>query len=169
MIAFARANYALRLHNGRCKDMDFTKCGGFYYDPSNTYAEPPLEAELDYNETPLIYEGAIPASYGMDFLEITLAKRSFNQPVSISVEGVSDVTRFIVQLWQVRRASPKQRSITPYPESIPVNPDGGYTIVLPSQDDLEFDRLALIITRLDAQESEDPNGNYTVRVMPDSG
>jgi hypothetical protein len=166
LVAFARANYALRLHNGRCKELDFSKCGGLYYDPSNTYVEPPLAAELAYNETPLIYEGAIPASYGMDFLEITLEKRSFDQPVTISIEGGSDVTRFSVQLWKVIRASPKQRAITPYPESVPVNCDGIHKIVLPNQDDLDFDRLALIITRLDAHEHEDPNGNYILRVMP---
>ncbi len=167
LVAFARANYALRLHNGRCKDASLSKCGGLYYDPSRTYAEPPLEAELDYDETPLTYKGVIPASYGMDFLEITLARRSFSQPVIISFEGKSDETRFNVQLWQVRRASPKQRAITPYPESLPVNPDGGYRIVLPSQDDLEFDRLALIITRVDAQENVDTNGTYTVSIVPD--
>ncbi len=46
LIAFASANYALRLENGRCATEGPASCGGIYYDPDRMYADPPVEAEL---------------------------------------------------------------------------------------------------------------------------
>ena len=80
LIAFARANYALRLVNGRCTEPDVADCRDFYYDPRRIYADPPLAAELDYDGTSLIHDGGIPASYGMDFVEVRLDGAVHNQP-----------------------------------------------------------------------------------------
>ena len=55
LVAFARANYALRLENGRCATSDIAECGGNHYDPHNMHTDPPLEAELDYSGSTLTY------------------------------------------------------------------------------------------------------------------
>ena len=68
LTAFAQANYALRLANGRCTAGDIGACGGHYYDPHHMYAAPPLEAALDYEGTLLTFSGSIPASFGIDLV-----------------------------------------------------------------------------------------------------
>jgi len=165
LIAFARANYALHLRDGRCKVMDFTKCGGFYYDPSAMYVPPPLEAELVYDGSSLTYEGTIPASFGMDFIEIDLDENILQQSLMLIVEGVSEVAQFSVQLWKVDQIHPKPYAVTAVPDVIPSRPNGIHELVLTDLDTTNYDRLALIITRLDAQELDDPNGAYTVSVV----
>jgi hypothetical protein len=55
LIAFARANYALRLENGRCAKEDFAQCGERYYDPDRIYMNPALEARLHYHGAALTY------------------------------------------------------------------------------------------------------------------
>lgn len=47
-----------------------------------------------------------------------------------------------------------------------VNPDGSLTFVIPAIHWATYDRLGLIITRLDAQEALDPIGAYTVGLHP---
>ena len=100
----------------------------------------------------------------MDFIEITLENRSYKQPVIVSVEGGSDIAQLNVQLWKVRRASPKQYAISTNPEELSQQPDGNYMQVVPSQDTMSYDKLVLIITRLDSLEPEDPEGIYTITV-----
>jgi hypothetical protein len=43
-----------------------------------------------------------------------------------------------------------------------VNADGAYEYVVPNVDTTVYDRLALIVTRLDADETADPVGTYNV-------
>ena len=52
LVAFARANYALRLENGCCAAADLAQCGEFYYDPNHLYLDPPLEAEGRFRKLP---------------------------------------------------------------------------------------------------------------------
>ena len=99
LIAFARANYALRLEDGRCTAADLDGCRGHYYDPHNMYTEPSPEAELDYNGSPLTYDGSIPASFGMDFVEVGLNRGLNGQPVTITFQ--SEGARFNVEIWKL--------------------------------------------------------------------
>ncbi len=163
--AFARANFALRLENGRCAGLDDGPCGGRYYDPDECYVDPPLEAELVYDGAWKSYSGAIPSSYGMDFLEVRLGPAVHGQSLRIQLEGEGTVARFSVQIWKLSRRDAqgtKPRAITPQPEVVRVNADGAYEYVVPNVDTTAYDRLALIITRLDADETADPVGTYNV-------
>jgi len=167
LIAFARANYALHLVNGRCTTANLAGCGGFYYDPQNTYGEPPIEAELNYDGSQRTHAGAIPASYGMDFVEVSLDPSVNGQPVTIKVQGEGETARFDVQIWKLGRWGAKPCAITSYPETIPQDSGGTHVVAIPQLETTAWDRLAIIVVRLDAGETVEPAGNY--RITLESG
>jgi hypothetical protein len=178
LIAFAQANYALRLEDGRCAASDLMGCLGWHYDPHYMYTDPPVEAELDYNGATLTYDGAISASFGMDFLEVSLDRGLTDQPIQITVR--SHGARLDVRVWRLGgggalAASPlaklggegtRPRGLTLQPESTFQGGDGLHTFLIPRLDPAKNDRLALIITRLDSHEGTDVVGDYTIRVWP---
>jgi hypothetical protein len=196
LVAFARANYALRLENGRCSGPDPFQCGGLYYDPDDLYADPPLEAQLYYDGTRLMdnefvrmspgpelagiaveetkyledkdghpaYVGAIPASYGMDFVEIHLAPWLQGRPLTVALQSGGAAARFDLQVWKLAPGATKPRAITPEAERVQAMGPGDWVraYAIPSVDTGAYDRLALIITRLDSDESTDPIGAYEI-------
>mgnify|MGYP001073464387 CR=1 FL=1 len=198
LIAFARANYALLLENGRCGSVDVTQCNGFYFDPASTYANPPLEAQLyydgvrlaedrlvptnsgpefdaiAYSETPVVesddgrpvYAGSISASYGMDFIEIHLAPGLRGHPLTVAVEREGEVARFDVQVWKLGPGTAAPRAMTPKPEDVPRTALGsdGRVHAIPNVDTTGSDRLAIIITRVDPNETADAVGAYRISV-----
>ena len=52
--------------------------------------------------------------------------------------------------------------MTPHPETVPQDHGAAHVYVIPRVDTTTYDRLALIITRLDSDETSDPAGNYTI-------
>jgi hypothetical protein len=102
LVAFARANYALRLENGRCTETHMAECGGLYHDPDGVYVDPPLEAVLDYGDgdatdnVGLTYDGAIPSSYGMDFIDVRLDPTLQGQPLTLKFQSKGEGARFDV-------------------------------------------------------------------------
>jgi hypothetical protein len=164
LIGFARANYGLRLGNGRCTAENRAECGGLYQDPDGTYADPPLEAKLSYAGSPMSYDGAIPTSYGMDFIEVTLNPFLQDQPVAVTFRGGGAVARFNVQIWKLGSGA-KPYAITLYPEVALQNQGDAHVYVIPQMDTTTYNRLAIIVTRVDGEESSDPVGAYTVVVQ----
>jgi hypothetical protein len=164
VIAFARANYALRLENGRCGDADYAACGGRYYDPQLKYVDPPLEAELLHDGAPLTYAGAVPTSFGMDFIELNLDPSVQGQPLTVRFQGEGEVARFSVQVWQLGSGEKKPRALTPQPETVAKNQGAAHAYVIPRLDMMMCDRLALIITRLDPDETTDGVGAYSITI-----
>jgi hypothetical protein len=164
LAAFARANFALRLANGRCTDPELKECQGRYYDPNHAYLRPRLAAERHYDGSRLLLEGAIASSYGMDFVEVSLDPNVHNQALIISFQGKGQSTRFNVQIWKLMADEGKLRAITPVPEVIPQNGDKDQVLVISQVDGRTYDRLALIITRLDSDETADPVGAYHITV-----
>jgi hypothetical protein len=169
VVAFARANYALRLENGRCTEETAAECGALYRDPDAVYLEPPLEAVLDYGsgdatgDTGLTYTGAIPSSYGMDFIDLRLDPALNGQPLRLRLEGKGEGTRFSLQVWQLGPGPLKPRAITREPEIAPRDQHGTHLYVIPQVDARAYYRLALIITRLDPGEATDA-GAYSIVV-----
>jgi hypothetical protein len=159
LVAFAQANYALRLENGRCLTIDPGECKGRYYDPYHKYTDhPSLEAELYHSGHELVHHGAIGASFGMDFVQVHLEPALHGQPLSIALQ--SEGARFSAQIWKLRAGDKVPTALTQHPE--PMKGAGGnqYTYNIPSLDTTEYDMLALIITRLDPGESTGTTGNY---------
>jgi hypothetical protein len=164
LIAFSRANYALRLENGRCAVMGPSECAGRYYDPELMYGHPVLETHIQYDGFGRAYKGAIPSSYGMDFLEVGLDAPMLGQPLTIRFQGTGDVARFNLQVWRLKWGEEGPRAVTPQPEVVGQEPDGAYVYHIPALDMTAYDRLALIITRLDSDESVDPVGAYHITI-----
>jgi hypothetical protein len=195
LVAFSRANYALRLENGRCKAMDSGQCGGRYYDPDHVYVDPPLEARLHYDGHTLTeggfvptssgmefagfgstdagggdagtgtghtYNGSILSSYGMDFIEIRLDPALHNQPLALRFHGQGGASSFSVQIWRLATGEVRPQALTALPEVAAPSAGGTHLFFIPQVDMTAYDRLALIITRLDANEAADPEGNYQI-------
>jgi hypothetical protein len=79
---------------------------------------------------------------------------------------------FAVQVWRLvapgEGAGPQRGPawIT-VPETLaPVDADGRLSYVLPAIDTTAYNRLGVIITRIDAKESSDPTGAYTMVLRP---
>ena len=162
LVAFARANYALRLENGRCAVLDTGACGSSHYDPDEVYVDPPLAAMLDFDGDRLIFDGAVPVSYGMDFLEVRLDPGLRGQSLRLEFQGQGENSRFSVQIWQIGPGAMKPRAVAAQPEIVPQTPGGPYVYVIPTLDTAVCDRLGLIITRLDPDETADPEGVYVI-------
>jgi hypothetical protein len=161
-VAFARANYGLRLQNGRCVDPGASDCRGRYYDPEHLYLAPKLAAQLQYDGSSLMAQGDIPASYGMDFIEVELEAGLDNQPLVIRLRGEGGIARFNVQLWRLKTGEGQPVAVTSQPEQVSRTLDGDHVYVVRDLDTSTYDRLALIITRLDSDETMDPTGAYTI-------
>jgi hypothetical protein len=162
LTAFAQANYALRLENGRCAEADFAACSGRYFDPEHKYVAPPLEAKLTCAGAPLTYSGAVPASFGMDFIELSLVPAAQGQALTVKFQGRGEFARFSVQVWRLGSGERQALALTPQPETVLLGPGGAYTYTLTGLDTTKSERLALIIVRLDAAESMDPAGEYSI-------
>ncbi len=159
LVAFAQATYALRLENGRLMTSHDAGDWAFFADPDQVYVEPPLEAELAFTDVPLSYTGAVPTAYGMDFVEVELGHSSRGQPLTVRFQGQGATARFSVQIWPLGPGYARPRALTAQPETVPQSGDGAHVYVIPRVDP-QFDRLALIITRVDPHETTDPLGEY---------
>ena len=116
---------------------------------------------------------AIRSSFGMAFVDVLFHPAVDGQALTIELIGAPESeARFNVQVWTLTYAGPSGR-----PQRIPAqlaapevltdeDADGRLVTTIPAIDFGEFSRLGLIITRVDAQESADPVGEYTIRLSP---
>ena len=135
---------------------------------SGIYVDPPLEAELIQDDNPMMYDGAIPTSFGMDFIEVQLDPARQGQPLTVMVEAEGAVAHFNVEVWKLNSGKEKPHALTPQPENATQDAKGTHAFMIPSVDTTAYDRLALIITRLDADESADPVGKYRVTLKSEA-
>ncbi|MFN2228693.1 MAG: hypothetical protein ACK2VA_02895 [Anaerolineae bacterium] len=183
LTGFARANYALRLQDGRCTTGARDACEGRHYDPDSIYSDPALAAELHYAGKAVNYDGSIPASYGSDLIEVYLDSSLRGQRVTVTLESAD--ARFALQVWEVngnqanRQAARlgaklgdvggRPRALTAKPINVKAERDGIYRFTTAQLDPAKCDRLALIITRLDANEHLDPVGRYRIEITSAAG
>ena len=167
--AFARAVYALRLQGGRCGSIG--QAGGCgLYDPAGLYSQPPV-ARVTFTGMPLTYGAAaqpapagIPNSFGIDFVEIDLDQSADGLPLTIEVAGEPGApSRFSVQVWALAvdggAARPRAEPIMLAPEV-----EGRLTASFGSLDWRAMQRVAVLIVRVDGQETSDSVGTYTLVV-----
>jgi hypothetical protein len=178
LIAFARAIYALRLDGGRCIEPGIPAgCG--YYDPHSLYYDPLLSTitytgtATTYTEPAQPYPAGIRSSFGMDFVDVTLDPAADGQSVTLEFyPAPGGDAEFNVQLWKLidpeTGARPQRipAQITTIEVLTQANPDGHLFYAIPAIDTTAYNRLGLIITRLDAQEGSDPVGEYTIVLFP---
>jgi hypothetical protein len=167
----AHAIYALRLAAGRCTAPGLPAGCGFY-DPNGLYADPPVEI-VTYAGADQTISGAIPSSFCMAFVDVLLDPVADVQPLTIESAGVPWAeAEFRVQLWKLINAGAGSR-----PRCIPAqltatevlaspDADSRLVVTIPNIDVSTFDRMGLIITRVDAKETADPDGEYTLWLRP---
>ena len=167
LIAFARAIYALRLDGGRCTAPGIPAGCGFY-DPNNLYDNPPL-GTVTHSGADQEYSGEINSSFGMDFVDVVLDPAADGQSLTLEFYGAPGAdAEFHVQLWKLIDSGEgaKPRRIPTQMTATEVlgrtNADGHLRYVVPAIDTAAYNRLGLIITRVDATESSDPVGEYTI-------
>jgi hypothetical protein len=138
------------------------------------YSAPPLAAELRYRGSPLAYDGSIAASYGTDLIEIALAPDLHGEPLTIAFRSAG--ARFSVQAWKLysapRGPGPGQsgegkaraQTLAQNAEALSGDCSAECRYVLARLDAEQYDRIALIVVRLDPHEEADPSGAYRLTV-----
>ena len=173
LIAFARAIYALRLNGGRCTEPG-TPAGCGFYDPNDLYYAPPVST-ITYSGTDQQYSGEIKSSFGIDFVDVILDPAADGQPLTIEFHDAPGAdAQFNVQLWQLidpgEDARPQRvpTQITSTEILTRANSDGHLFYIIPEVNTTAYNRLGLIITRLDAEEISDPVGEYAIVLRADA-
>lgn len=163
VVAFARANYALRLENGRCAAENVGDREGRYDDPHGMYASPIPEAVLSYDGSSLEVAGSIPSSFGTDLIEISLDGKVDGQPFEVVVS--SGGAPLEVQVWRLSTAGDEMRALAPQPERLADDCRAGCRYAFSGEDLAQAGRLAVIVVRLDPNEETDDAGAYLVWVV----
>ena len=174
LAAFARAVYALGLDGGRCTAAGIP-AGCSFYDPNNLYRDPPVET-ITYAGTPVthaaaeqVFPAGIKSSFGIDFVDVILDPTANGQPLTIEFYGApGSGAAFNVQLWKLvdrgggarPQRVPNQAVATEVPTA--TNADGHLLYTIPAIDTAAYNRLGLIITRVDGNEGGDPVGAYSL-------
>ncbi len=65
-----------------------------------------------------------------------------------------------MQIWKLGPGIGKPRAVTPEPEAIQAGEDGAQVYFIPEVDWRAYNRLAVIITRVDADEAADSVAGY---------
>ncbi len=171
LIAFARSIYALRLDGGRCTEQGSPASCGFY-DPHNLYHDPTIDT-ITYAGADLEHRDGIRSSFGMDFVDVKLDPAADGQPLTLQVRGAPGANAaFNVEIWKLMDSGgeTKPRRVTGPSSGAEMvtrtNFDGQLIYEIPAIDVRAYNRLGLIITRIDAQESVDPFGEYTIVLKP---
>lgn len=174
LISFARAIYTLRLAGGRCTGAGVPEGCGFY-DPHHLYCDPPVSL-ITYPAADRRHSGEIGGSFGMDFVDVILDPAADGQPLTLEIHGAPGAdAEFHVQLWKLMGAGEGMRprrvpTQTMAPEVLmTANGDGHLVYTIPAIDTTAYNRLGLIITRVDAKEGLDPIGAYTIVLHTNAG
>jgi hypothetical protein len=174
LIGFARAIYALRLEGGRCTGPGIPEGCGFY-DPHHLYCGPPVSL-ITYPAADRRHSGEIGGSFGMDFVDVILDPAADGQPLTLEIHGAPGAdAEFHVQLWKLMDAGEGMRPWrVPTRMTVPevltrADADGHLVYTIPAIDTTAYNRLGLIITRVDAKEGLDPIGTYTIVLHANAG
>lgn len=173
---FARAIYRLRLEGGRCSAPGIPAGCGFY-DPNNLYSQPSVQTysysgtELGISAEDQPHPAGIRSSFGMDFIEIALGAGTEGQSLTVAFDpDATGEAEFLVQVIPLRTQagggfSPQKVFQVSTPEWISPGAAPG-SLTIPAVDLAAYDRLGLVITRVDARERLDPVGDYRLVVRP---
>lgn len=161
---FARSIYMLRLENGRCTGTRRShQCA--FYDPSGLYPTPPVEGTVLLVETEISVNGNIPASFGMDFMEIMTGASRDARSVTIIFERASgSLSDFNIEVMVIKNPESDVENSKGFFEATSFKTTNGQTMINVNEIN-EFDYLALIITRLDSHERSEPLGNYRIHFL----
>jgi hypothetical protein len=159
LAAFSRAVYALRLDDGRCTSAGSPGgCG--LIDFQNVYPTP-AALELHLQDGSAHLEENLPASFGMDFVEIPLDGENLDVTIHVEFVPQGDIAGYIVQAWLLSDSGETLIPLDDAPLTIQAGSQpASFSLETPGNPG----RLGLVFTRVDPQEESDPLGNYTLNV-----
>ena len=109
----------------------------------------------------------------MDFVDVILYGNADGQSLALEVYGAPGAAaEFAVQVWELKypgegpRPQPVSKQGAAPKILTATNPGGKLSYVVPAIDTTEYNRLGLVITRIDANEHLDPVGEYTIVLRP---
>ncbi len=162
---FSRAVYSLRVVDGRCSTPG-TPAGCGLYDPDQRYAAP-VVSTISFSGEAQSYTGHISTSFGMDFVEVALDESVELGSLTIQFSNAADArARFSMQILKLTgtndpQDAPDISGILVASETLTTIQAGDDLVYEISEIDTDqFNRLALIITRVDSEESQDSKGEY---------
>lgn len=169
LVQFARAIYLLRVEDGRCPAIQsFSQCG--FYDPHHLYNVPRAEVHPVPADQPAIFVGSIPASYGIELIELDLDQVSQGQALKVIFKNLSGPEHeFNVEVWRLQ-GSGDDRPSRPHlasggqPQSLQIQ-NGSALLEIEEINDMEFDRLGLVITRVDPHEDQAAAATYAIELV----
>lgn len=171
---FASSIYALHLDQDQCRIPESpSRCG--FYDPNNLYSRPNV-SELTFFGQEIVFGGieqphpsGIRSSFGMDFIDLILDPDIQGEPLTIEIFGdPQENTMFAIQVWKlIDTASSSGKgsslSVTSAVDEIDREKSTDpYLYRIPAVELEKYNRLGLIITRLDNHENQQTNGTYTI-------
>jgi hypothetical protein len=178
---FARAIYGLRLEGGRCTAPGTpTGCG--FYDPNSLYFDPPVSTitytgkRVTFAADDQPYPRGIKSSFGIDFVDVVLDPATQGQSLTIEVSGApGGNAEFDVEIWKLMDSgtpdgpSKGMLQVVGPPQLTRDASDGLSLYTISGIDTGIYNRLGLVITRLDSEEDSDPVGAYTITLHPNHG
>lgn len=165
--AFARAIYQLRLGNGRCIVSGWpVECG--FFDPHRLYSIPPVESTVTLQEARMTVNGKIPASYGIDFIDLHPGLAVNGKLLRIHFSGADDsASEFRIQVLKIAGqgvgADPSTAFVSLQDVASMKTTDGELQIDIRGIHSTED--LILIIIRQDPYEQDDPSGTYSIQFV----
>ena len=171
LIAFARAIQGLRWMEGRCVEPSLpTGCG--FYDPYSQYYVPPVST-IAYTAPDQTYQDQIGSSFGIDLLDVQVEASAAKEPLIIEFRPPAGSNAvFSVEIWQLPAsvgAGARERVFAGVVQAealMEMDAHGDLSYVVPAAYlDAPY-TLNLVITRLDAWESLDPAGEYSIALHP---
>jgi len=172
---FARALYSLNLENGRCTQPGTPQGCGFY-DPADLYLELPIPM-IKYNSERIIFESSehqVPEnvnSFGVRFIEVKLGQSSDGKLFNLKLITESNFpASFGLQILKLKSRD-KRDLFEAEPSTTITHDHAGYSngnsileYSIPEIKLENYDRLAIIITRTDNQETSSDSGGYSLHI-----
>lgn len=167
LAAFARAIRKLEWAQGRCIDPGIVGSCGFY-DPHNQYRKPTIRT-ISYAGRTQVYRHQIDASFGIDLVDVEIDPSTAESVLALEFRpAAGSVAEFSVELWQ-RGITLGTGELGGAVTTVRGGSHERWTIIVPADYATAPGTLSLIITRLDAHESADPVGEYSLVLRPVAG
>jgi hypothetical protein len=168
---FARAVYSLRLLEGRCLAPG-TPAGCGFFDPHDAYRTP-WARQIVYRGGREEHSGELAGSVGIALIEVVRPRATDGRFLAVDfIPMPGSKARFSVQVWPLTglrqgEGSEPPAAATADPQVLTsAGADGRLLYVMPAIDAGVSDGLAVIVTRVDADEGLDPVGSYKIVLRP---
>ncbi|MFN2133817.1 MAG: hypothetical protein ACK2VD_25060, partial [Anaerolineae bacterium] len=171
LVTFARATRSLSWAEGRCVTPG-SPAGCGLYDPHRQYKEPPIST-VSYSGVDQTYQDQIGASFGIDLLDVQVEASAAKEPLILEFRPpAGSAAVFSVEIWRLPAsggANARERVFAGVVQAealMQMDAHGRLSYVIPEASASAPLTLSLIITRLDAWETLDPAGEYSIALHP---